>query len=224
MKKILTLLTTIFILFNLTGCTTNKTPNSNIPNNNFQNETNNSNNNENNNDIYQEEQNSNNSNEPSDEQDSNNTTTNNNQKPTETNIPSESSKPNKTPSQSTQQPENNENKTTDITPPLITSITIKEQGQTLKSGDLLTLNVSITEESDISTCQIAFRNTTTGAKINAHGSFKHRDDGKYSYTYKINDDMSSGKWILSSTFIGDKYDMYGDDTITNKSNIFFYVQ
>ena len=48
--------------------------------------------------------------------------------------------------------------------PLITSITIKEQGQTLKSGDLLTLNVSITEESDISTCQIAFTNTTTGAK------------------------------------------------------------
>ena len=66
--------------------------------------------------------------------------------------------------------------------------------------------------------------TPTGATINAQGSFEHRADGKYSYTYRITDDMSSGKWVFSSTFIGDKYSMYGSDTISDKSNVFFYVQ
>jgi len=116
------------------------------------------------------------------------------------------------------------NKTNDTTAPVITALSIAQQGQTLKAGDTLTLNLSITEESDISTCQIVFRNETTGATINAHGSFKHRADGKYSYTYRITDDMSSGKWVFSSTFVGDKYSMYGNDTISNKSNVFFYVE
>ncbi|MBQ4322931.1 MAG: hypothetical protein IJC19_03225, partial [Clostridia bacterium] len=116
------------------------------------------------------------------------------------------------------------NKTNDTTAPVITALSITQQGQTLKAGDTLTLNLSITEESDISTCQIVFRNETTGATINAQDSFTNRADGKYSYTYKIADDMSSGKWVFYSTFIGDKYSMYGNDTIHDKSNVFFYVE
>ena len=116
------------------------------------------------------------------------------------------------------------NKTNDTTAPVITDISINQQGQTLKSGDTLTINVSITEESDISTCQIGFENTTTGARINTHASFKHRSDGKYTYTYTITDDMNAGKWVLERTFIGDKYSLYGDDTITDMSAIYFFVE
>ena len=114
----------------------------------------------------------------------------------------------------------------DTTAPVITALYLDKQGETLRAGDTLTLNVSITEESDISTCQIIFDNETTGARRNMMTSFKHSDDGEYSFTYTIDDGMAAGKWVFNRVSISDKYDNYEYDscTITDRSSIFFYVE
>ena len=119
------------------------------------------------------------------------------------------------------------NASTDVTPPILTALTIEQQGETLKAGDILTLHVSITEESDIVSCQIVFRNATTGATKNIASSFSNRADGQYSYQYTISSDMSAGKWEFASASVIDEYKMYGTynpDKTPNTSDVHFFVE
>ena len=112
----------------------------------------------------------------------------------------------------------------DIAPPLIKNVTVDKLGQTLHSGDVINLTIEIEEESDISSCQIVFRNIESNATINCSKTFSHNEDGIYSMEYTINNSMNNGKWVLSSTYIIDYYGNYtGENQIPDKSAVFFFV-
>ena len=109
----------------------------------------------------------------------------------------------------------------DVTAPVVHSISLDKSGQTVRPGDVLTLDLSIVEESGLSAIQVVFEHAVSGATVSMEAAnIPHSADGNYQLQYTIGTNLDSGRWILAGCSVIDEFANVAAEPYSD-SNIYF---